>query len=238
MRLGMKTAVQGALITVLTLFGGLLIGLVAGDIVFRLIPGSSVSDVKLGHAAIAAIPALAGFLAGGAAWGVQMGRLADVSDTRRMAIAGMIGFGPITIILAAGLGVAEPMIVGALAGTAPIHRVFTLLFVPSAFLIAGVSAYAIGRGMKDNGLARFLLWRVGLAAGTTFLLINLMMESLGWVVGAPGAAERATMITVLAAGNLGAALVGGGVFGASVRQRSFQHLSVIDTEIISRRFKA
>ena len=45
------------------------------------------------------------------------------------------------------------------------------------------------------------------------------MESLGWVVGAPGAAARATMITVLAAGNLGAALVGGGVLGAMLRQQ-------------------
>lgn len=206
---------KGAFLTILTLFGGLLIGLVAGDIVFRLIPGSSINNVKLGHAAIAAIPALAGFLAGGAAWGVQMGRLAGASDTRtrRMAVAGMVGFGPITIILAAGLGVGESVIVESIGSQTPIHRIFTLLFVPSAFLIAGASAYAVGRGLRDKALAVSLFWRVGLAAAVTFLLVNLVMESLGWVVGAPGAAERATMITVLAAGNLGAALVGGGVLG-------------------------
>lgn len=204
---------KGAFLTILTLFGGLLIGLVAGDIVFRLIPGSSINNVKLGHAAIAAIPALAGFLAGGAAWGGQMGRLAGASDTRRMAVAGMVGFGPITIILAAGLGVGEPFILESIGSETPIHRIFTLLFVPSAFLIAGVSAYAVGRGLWDKALAVSLFWRVGLAAAVTFLLVNLVMESLGWRVGAPGAAERATMITVLAAGNLGAALVGGGVLG-------------------------
>ncbi len=61
-----KSALSGAFLTVLTLFGGLLIGLAAGDIIFHLIPGSSVEKVKLGHAASAVIPALIGFLAGGA----------------------------------------------------------------------------------------------------------------------------------------------------------------------------
>jgi hypothetical protein len=42
-------------------------------------------------------------------------------------------------------------------------------------------------------------------------VVNLLMEAAGWVVGAPGAAERATMLTVMFAGNLGAALAGGAV---------------------------
>jgi len=82
-----KLAWRGALLTLLTLFGGLLIGLIAGDITFRLIPGSSINDVKLGHAAIAAVPALIGFLAGGAAWGILMGRLAGNNDRYRMGLA-------------------------------------------------------------------------------------------------------------------------------------------------------
>jgi len=59
-----KAALRGAFLTVLTLFGGLLVGLAAGDLVFHLIPGSSLVDVKLGHAAVAALPALVGILAG------------------------------------------------------------------------------------------------------------------------------------------------------------------------------
>lgn len=209
-----RPALHGALLTVLTLFGGLLIGLLAGDIVFRLIPGSSVENVKIGHAAVAAIPALIGFLAGGAAWGVQMGRLAGSSDTRRMAMTGMLGFGPITILLATVLGVAEPAIVEYLGERSqPIHRVFTLLFVPSAFLIAGVSAWAVRRGLGGAAQARSLFWQVGLTAAATFLVVNLIMESLGWVVGAPGAAQRATMVTVLALGNIAAALTGGAMIG-------------------------
>jgi hypothetical protein len=211
--MGAKHALRSAGLTVITLFGGLLIGLLAGDLVFRLIPGSSVDDVRLGHAAIAAVPALAGFLAGGAAWGVQMGRLAGAPDRRRMAVAGMLGFGPIAIFLAFVLGVAEPLIVGSLDAKLPMHRIFTLLFVPAAFWIAGVSAWAIGLGLRQRALARLLFWQVGMSAGLTFLAINLLMEASGWLVGSPGAAQRLTMITVLSLGNLGAALVGGGVMG-------------------------
>ena len=209
-----KAALRGALLTLLTLFGGLLAGLVVGDLVFHLIPGSSIQDVKLGHVAIAALPALLGFLAGGAAWGVQMGRLAGNTETRRLSLAGMLGFAPVTILLAIGLGLLEPAIVGYLGARGqPVHRVFTLLFVPSAFIIAGVSAWVIGRGLGSPKLARSLFWQVGLTAALTFLVVNLIMESLGWVIGAPNAAERATMLTVLALGIITAALTSGAVMG-------------------------
>ena len=209
-----KAALRGAFLTGLTLFGGLLVGLAVGDLVFHLIPGSSLEDVKLGHAAIAALPALVGFLAGGAAWGVQMGRLAGNTEPRRLSLAGMLGFGPITILLAVGLGLLEPAIVGYLGARGqPIYRVFTLLFVPSAFIIAGVSAWVIGRGIGNPKLARILFWQVGLAAAMTFMIVNLVMESLGWVIGAPNAAERATMVTVLALGIITAAITGGAVMG-------------------------
>ncbi len=205
--------VRCALLTVLTLFGGLLFGLLAGSLVFELLPGSSFETINPGHVAIAAVPALAGFLAGGAVWGLLMGRAAGADDPGRMAIAGMLGFGPITILLALGLNAAEPLLIRSFDGDLPIHRVFTLLFVPSAFLIAGISAWALGRGLRDHALARALLWRVGLAAAAAFLVINLAMEAAGWVVGGPRAAERLTMLTVLFAGNLGAALLGGAVLG-------------------------
>ncbi len=206
-------AIRSALMTVITLFGGIAVGVTMGQLVLELIPGSDANNLRIGHALIAAVPAFGGVLAGGAAWGMQVGRLAGAGQTRRMAIAGMVGFGPITILLAVGLGLGEPAIVSALFETAPIHRVFTLLFVPSAFLITGASVYAAGRGLGDAALARRLFWKVGLAAAGAFLLINLVMESLGWVIGAPGAVERFTMLTVLALSNLGAALVGGGVLG-------------------------
>lgn len=208
-----KPALRGAFLTILTLFGGLLIGLILGDLVFRVIPGHNLENPSPAHMAIAALPALFGFLTGGAAWGYAMGRLAGSSETRRLAVAGLLGFGPITIFLAVGLSVAEPNLVTNFGASTGIHRIFTLLFVPAAFLIAGISAWAIGKGLRDSRLAWSLFWQVGLTAGITFLVVNLVMESLGWVVGAPGAAERATMVTVLALGDILAALTGGAVMG-------------------------
>lgn len=209
-----RIVVRSAFTTVFTLFGGLALGLLVGSLVFHLIPGSSVSDVQLGHAAIAAVPAVVGFLLGGAFWGLQMGHIAGEEHPRRLAWAGVLGFGPITALLALGLGLAEPVLVEQLGEMGqPIHRVFTLLFVPSAFLIGGISAWALGLGLQDKRLAKSLFWRVGLMTGGVFLIINLGMEAAGWVVGSPGAASRATMVTVLAAGNIGAAIAGGGVMG-------------------------
>jgi hypothetical protein len=204
---------KGASLTLLTLVGGLIVGLVAGDLTFNLLPGSSIDNPSVMHMTFAAVPALLGFLAGGWAWGIAMGGLTAVEDQTRMGWAGLLGFGPITIILAVGLGMAEPPLVAAFGRSAGIHRIFTFLFTPSAFLIAGISAFAIGRGLRDNALAIRLLWQVGLAAALTFLVVNLSMESAGWVVGAPRAGERATMLVVLFSGLLGATLVAGGWLG-------------------------
>lgn len=215
-----KPGFRGAYLTLLTLFGGLLIGLVVGDLVFRLLPGHSIDNPDPMHVAVAATPALAGFLLGGAAWGIAMGRVAGAQDRRRLAIAGMLGFGPITIILGIGMSFVETISNTGFLTQIPIHRLFTLLFATSAFLIAGVSAWALGVGLRQDRLARSLLWQVGFVAGVTFLVVNLLMESLGWVVGAPGAAQKATMVTVLAIGNISAALTGGAVLGWNLMVRN------------------
>ncbi len=214
-----RLLLRGALTTVFTLFSGLLLGVAAGFVVFELLPGRDIVHPPPLNVALAALPALAGFASGAAAWGVLMGRLGGSRDTRRLALAGALGFGPLTLALAAGLGTLEPVIVASL-GPLPIHRVFTLLFVPSAFLIAGVSAAALGLGLRRPRLALSLLWQVGLAAGLAFLAVNLLMEALGWVVGAPGAAERATMLTVLGVGVVGAALAGGAILGLALHRAS------------------
>ncbi|MBI5031240.1 MAG: hypothetical protein HZB51_11990 [Chloroflexi bacterium] len=166
-----------------------------------------------------AIFALGGFFAGGAGWGILMGRLAPAANRRRMAIAGALGFAPITLAAGLMLQAIEPIALEQFGAIIPLHRLFTLLFVPTAFLIAGVSAWAIGMGLNDNALAQTLGWRVGLAAAITFLMINLTMESAGWVVGAPRAEERFTMLTVMFVGDLGAAIVGGAVMGRMLAKR-------------------
>jgi hypothetical protein len=211
-----KTVLRGATLTVLTLFGGILVGGALGEITFHALPGHSLIKPSALHIALSAIPALSGLLIGGALWGVLIGRLGRASDRRRMAVAGMLGFAPITIALVLVLSALEPVAVERFGAHIPIHRLFTLLFAPTAFAIAGVSAWAIGCGLRNTSLAWALLWRVGMAAALAFLSVNLVMEALGWVVGAPGAAERFTMLTVMLAGNLGAALAGGAVLGRTL----------------------
>lgn len=142
-----------------------------------------------------------------------MGHLGHASDRRRMAIAGVLGFAPITVALALVLNAIEPIAVEQFGMRFPIQRLFTLLFVPTVFLIAGVSALVIGIVLRNRAVALALLWQVGLTAALAFLAVNLVMETMGWVIGAPYAEERFTMLTVMLAGNLGAALVGGAVLG-------------------------
>ena len=209
----------GAWQTLATLGGGLAIGILVGNTVFAVLPGSSVSSPQTAYALVAAVPTLAVFALGSAAWGRAMARLAAAPMTSRMSWAGILGFAPITLLLALALFALEPIAVERLGHRFPIHRLFTFLFVPTAFIIAAVAAGAIGIGLRDRLLAWSLAWRVGLTAGVAFLSVNMIMESAGWVVGAPGAAKRATMITVMGLGNLAAAVTGGAVLGRSLALR-------------------
>ncbi len=107
----------------------------------------------------------------------------------------------------------------------PVHIVFTILFVPAAFFIAGAGGLALGLAERNLRLGLQLAVGGGLSAAIAFLLVNLLMDALGWRVGAPGAAERATMLTVMMAGNLAAALAGGGILGYQL-SRYFQRNTV------------
>ncbi len=215
-----RAALYGAIITVVTLFGGLLLGVAVGNFVFQILPGHSTFNPKPIHILLAALPAFAGFLGGSALWGILMGRIARAPNRKRMALAGALGFAPITVGMGMALSALEPVAVETLGAQFPIHRLFTIFFAPTAFFIAGVSACALGIGLGDIKLAWKLFWRVGLAGGLAFLIVNVVMEANGWVVGAPRAAERATMLTVMFAGNLAAALVGGAVLGAQLAKQS------------------
>lgn len=208
-----RSIVIGAIFTALPLLGGLLLGVVVGNIVFNLVPGHSLSNPSSIASAISAIPALLCMFLGSALWGVLMGRLARAGDRRRMAVAGGLGFALIAIGLGILLQVLEPIALNKYGDWLPLHRLFTVLFVPTAFLIAGVSAFAIGLGLRNRPLAWQLFWKIGLVAAVAFLIVNLSMEALGWVVGGPRAAERFTMLTVMFVSNLGAALAGGAAMG-------------------------
>src|SRR5215212_1291864 len=208
-----RAAILGAALTALGLVGGLMGGLISGSLIFHTLIEQAPDLLTYALAAIAFFGATLG---GSALWGAGMARLAQSPASRRAAWAGMLGFVPITFVLNIGLVVVEPV---AVRPNLPVHRLFTVLFVPTAFLIAGVSSLALGWVLGWSRAALTLALRVGLTAALAFLAINIGMEALGWQIGAPGAEERGTMLTVLIVGNLGAALAGGAMLGMALTQR-------------------
>lgn len=212
-----RYALLGAVFTAVVLYGGMLGGIVLGDQITDLFPHQDTGEPPLSVIIAGVVPAVTGLLVGSGGWGILMGRLTSVNERRRLARAGIVGFVPITVVLSILLFGVEQVVTAA-AGL-PVHQVFTISFVPAAFLIAGVTAWRFGRTFRDAALARRLFWRVGLAAGIAFIVVNLAMHSAGWVIGAPGAEARDTMITVTMVANLAVALAGGGVMGVVLERR-------------------
>lgn len=202
---------QSALATAGSLLGGMLLGFLAGSAIHGLpfhIPEQT-------RGALASLPALAGVLIGGALWGTVLARILASAAPRRMAAAGAFFFGPTVLITAIALSSLEVAIVERGGGPPlPVHITFTLLFVPATFLVTGVGSAAMLAAAAGGRPALRPALSCGLAGAGAFLGVNVLMDLLGWRVGAPGAAERATMLTVLFLGSLAASLAGGAVLGA------------------------
>lgn len=115
-------------------------------------------------------------------------------DTRRIVAAALAALSGL-LLGGAAWGVAIGRIMGSDAG-------------------AGASTIALSLGHGYGPRARRFGLYVGLVSGLTFLVVNRWMQAAGWVVGGPGAAERATMVTVLAVGALAAAIAGGTAQGS------------------------
>ncbi|HWQ12895.1 MAG TPA: hypothetical protein VNL77_08845 [Roseiflexaceae bacterium] len=207
-----RAATLGAALTTLVLAGGLIASFMAGAATFQALDGRVPSALSF---TLALFVFSASTLFSSALWGLGIARLAQVPASRRVAWAGILGFVPITLLLIFGLQAAEPIV---FRTNLPLHRLFSMLFVPSAGLIAGTSSLVLGWALGWGRAAPGLALRVGLTAALAFLAVNLGMEVLGWQVGGPSAAERATMLTVLFVSNLGAALVGGAVLGMTLAQ--------------------
>jgi hypothetical protein len=208
-----RAATLGAVLTVLVLTGGLIVSFMISSATFQALSGRVPDTLTF---TLALLVFSASTLLSSALWGVGMAQLAQIPVSRRMAWAGILGFVPITLLLIFGLQAAEPIV---FRTNLPLHRVFMVLFVPSAGLIAATSSLVLAWALGWGRAAPALALRVGLTAALAFLAVNLGMEALGWQVGGPGAAERATMLTVLFVSNLGAALAGGALLGLTLAQR-------------------
>jgi hypothetical protein len=208
----LRAAILGAGLTMLGLVGGLMGGLIGGSFIFHGLIGKASHPLTY---TLAAMVFGTSILGGSVLWGMGMGRLARSSALRRAAWASILGFVPITVLLNFGLLTIEPIAVRA---DLPVHRLFTVLFVPTAFLIAATSSLVLAWALGWGRTAPAMALRVGSTAALAFLAVNLGMEAQGWLIGAPSAEERGTMITVLIAGNLGAALAGGAMLGMTLTQ--------------------
>ena len=205
-----QTVMRFSLLTAFSLAGGLALAFTTGNVLFASL---NVNVSGFGSGLLALPLVLLGIFGGGALWGYGVARLTG-ADKLALARSGAVTFGGVVLVMGIILEMLFGLI-GFLAGSRPIplHTAFTLVFVPSAGLIATLSTARILRSLRARLPVRRIAWTSGMAASLGFLLVNLMMQSQGWIVGAPGAAERFTMITVMLTGNVGAALSGGAVLG-------------------------
>lgn len=150
-------------------------------------------------------------------WGRRMARLAGIDDPRVARIGGLSW--AIALFVVALVASAGELLFGL---GIPTHVLYGLIFVPACFVIVGSVSLAWGWALRSGRLGRKLLLKAALPAAAAYLLVYLAMDTLGYRVGAPGAAERATMITVTAVGALAAALVGGAGLGIGLIRADLQ----------------
>lgn len=192
--------------TALYLLGGVAIGLALALPIGAIpVPGAP----HIARNVLSGLVLLGVIILAGRAWGRALAERAGADPDRPGRMAAL-GFASATISVAVVLGLLEPVF--ARAGAArgiPIHVVYGLLFVPAAALVAGVSAFALQRALEPRTASLRRVVETSGAAGVAFLAVDILMDTVGWRVGGPAAAERATMLVVTLFGCLAAALAGG-----------------------------
>ena len=211
-----QTATVCARVTVLYLLGGLVLGLGLA-LALNALPMHAPPGAKN---VLSGLIFLAVMTAASVAWGREIGRRTGCPDVRRIGGATAVSFGPAVIVAGVALTILEGVVLERGTGPGvPVHVAFTLLFVPAAFFVAGITAFAIGVALGDIALALRLAAWTGLAVAAAFFVADILMDLAGWRVGAPGAAERATMLTVMMVGNLAAAVAGGAMLAIGLLRR-------------------
>ncbi|MDP9203336.1 MAG: hypothetical protein M3P26_15595 [Gemmatimonadota bacterium] len=206
-----NTPLAIALLTGGYLFGGFFVGMAFSLVVGSPNPGA----FHMTRNVLAGVIAVACMIAASTAWARDLARRMGTADLRHAGWAGALSFGPVALAVGLTLTWLEQRIVERGAGPAPpIHIVYGMLFIPASFVVASVSAWILGVGLRLSASEqRRLTLATGLAAAGAYLVVYLVMELAGWQVGAPGAAQRATMLVVTALGCLAAALAGGAALG-------------------------
>jgi hypothetical protein len=201
-----RPVLVSAAITAVSLMGGVLVGVAIGVLMDRL-PFHAPDQTLV-------ILAITPIFGGGALWGSLLSRLHNFPNRIGASIAGSLSFG-FGVIGAAYLLLAleKALIEQPHRHAIPIHIIFTLLFVPATFLVAtiGASAILLVGGIRDHWFRSALT--TGLAASLSFLVMDLLLDTLGMRVGAPRAAEHFTMLTVAFLSSSAAAFSAGAILG-------------------------
>lgn len=152
-------------------------------------------------------------------WGRDMTRLAGQPGAGAISRGGALFLAVLFGTIGLVLGVTEPFVVGraALRGM-QIHEVYVLLFVTATLLVATAGTFTLGRGLYGNRFTAKLALGSGIAAAAAFLAVALTMDAIGWRVGAPDAARRATMVVVTTLGLIAAGIAAGAVVGIMLSQ--------------------
>ena len=203
------TVIAAAAITARDLIGGIVIAVALGSLADAL-PLPLVARRVFDGVVALCVTVLAGKL-----WGRDMATLAHVPDPHRTARLTALSVGPAILAAGAILAAIEPAVVArATQAGYSIHFVYSVLFVLVAGIVAAVGAFALGVGLNGRALGLRLAANAGAVALLTFLAVDLLMYALGWRVGAPNAARRATMLVVTALSASAAAIAAGGAIGA------------------------
>ena len=205
-------AVRAGLATVFYLAGGLALGLILGIAVSKVPLHVDQLLKNIGGAlGLLTLVSLASHR-----WGSTMAGLSGWGDRPRGARIGGLSFPIVLLVGALALSAGE----GLSAIGIPIHILYGALFIPTSILIVAAVSLTWGRALRDWNLGGRLALRAAPLAGLAYLLSYLLMDTIGYRVGAPGAVERATMITVTLVGCLAAAAAGGAALGTGLRRAS------------------
>jgi hypothetical protein len=204
--------IAAAAITARDLLGGIVIAVALGSL------ADALPLPLVPRRVIDAVVALSVTLAAGRLWGKDMARLAHAPDPTVEGKLTALSVGPAIIAAGAVLAAIEPVAVAqATRAGYSIHFVYSVLFVPTAGIVAAVAAFALGVGIEGRRFATRLAANAGVVALVAFLAIDLLMYALGWQVGAPNAGRRATMLVVTLLSASAAAVAGGAAIGAMLR---------------------
>ena len=201
-----RPVLASAVITAVSLMGGVILGVAIGALVDRLPFHTPDQTLVL----LAIIP----IFGGGALWGYLLTRIHNLPNRMGASVVGSLSVGFGVMGTAVLLAVLERVLVQQhrLPGV-PIHIIFTLLFVPATFMVATIGSSVIL--IVNGNRARWFLSALtaGAAAALSFLIVDLVLDALGFRVGAPRAAERATMLTVAILGSASGAFSAGAILG-------------------------